>query len=106
MTQPALFPTPARHRTASERRAAVAAKDAIARAHERAAQARRAALQAAGHPPLGEPIDQADADLGRRHPYITPRRANQIRREIDEDRRLLGTTRPPRGSCRRCRTNG
>lgn len=76
--QPALFLLPQRHRMPVERRDV-------------------------GKPPLGEPIDKADADLGRRYPYVTPRRAAEIRRDIEEDRRLLGTTRPPRGRCR-CHT--
>lgn len=71
MTQPALFPPPARHRTAAERRAATSAQAAItrARAHTR--------------PAAEEPDDDT---LGRLYPYVTPARARQIRQQIEETR--------------------
>jgi hypothetical protein len=34
-------------------------------------------------PRPGEPLNQADAELGWQHPYVTPRRAYEIRRETE-----------------------
>ncbi|MEU7590699.1 hypothetical protein AB0A95_30960 [Micromonospora sp. NPDC049230] len=64
--------TPYRHRTAGERRAQASAQTAIARA------------LAHTTPP---PALDADEELGRQYPYVTPARARQIRHEVEESRR-------------------
>ncbi len=62
MTQPALFPAPPRRR-----KQAPAAPEPAPRTGPRP----------------GEALDPADAELGWQYPYVTPRRAQQIRAELD-----------------------